>query len=179
MQYVCDTREADAPIRNVRSPLRNRIGQESSGSQRCPARCYAINPVYIREGEIQRPNPGFVVPFHGLVSFLFVARDNIQKDAVSSRLVVYIVPPALIFRPPAHLTAHGPTFSPGTRKTAIERCRVRPNKNRAAACPEAARVPLLRRCDFVQHLLRRAEGILSTPKCIVQSAEMTAMSPHL
>src|SRR5271157_317808 len=120
MQYVCDTREADAPIRNVRSPLRNRIGQESSGSQRCPARCYAINPVYIREGEIQRPNPGFVVPFHGLVSFLFVARDNIQKDAVSSRLVVYIVPPALIFRPPAHLTAHGPTFSPGTRKTAIE-----------------------------------------------------------
>jgi hypothetical protein len=77
--------------------------------------------LYIREGEIQRPNPDFVVPFHGLISFLFVARDNIQKETASNRLVGYIVPPALIFRPPAHLTAHGSyLLAPGTQKAARE-----------------------------------------------------------
>ena len=59
---------------------------------------------------LQRPNPGCAVPFHGLVSFLFVARDNTQKDAASSSLAVYIVLPALIFRPPAYSTPNGSYF---------------------------------------------------------------------
>lgn len=95
--------------------------------------------LYIREGEIQRPNPGFVVPFHGLVSFLSIARDNIQKDTASGSLVGYIVPPAFIFRPPAHSTAHSAYFLIRHSESCHREFRhVRSNRNGDAPCPEAA-----------------------------------------
>ncbi len=66
--------------------------------------------LYIREEEIQHPDPDCVVLFHDLVSILLIARNNIQKEAVLGTLGVQVVPPALSFRPPAYLTAHGSYF---------------------------------------------------------------------
>jgi len=66
--------------------------------------------LYIREEEIQRPDPDYMVLFHDLASTLLIAWNDIQKDTAPSTLGVWIVPPALIFRPPAYLTAHGSYF---------------------------------------------------------------------
>jgi hypothetical protein len=134
-------------------------------------------PGYVRKGEIQRPNPDFVVPFHGLISFLFVARDNIQKEAASNRLVGYIVPPALIFRPPAHLTAHGSyLLAPGTQKAAIEDAATFVQTEIGLpACPQAA----LYAASTTRHCVAELPQRIGKLQCIVQTTEMIVMSPHL